>query len=155
MKFIKLFEKFKINEEVPYQLDEPQNLVAWTNEEKDDLTRLGVDEIGRNTATFRNVIEVNSHGITKSGDARFATRLKNYDGETLVVNLKKSKKYGDVSFYEASSNSEAWGIKDDGSESRQGRNSIYAEDWVIFKRHLHKFMNNLGIDTSLEDMPSE
>lgn len=67
-------------------MDNPQNPVSsWTESERRDLELLGADEIGRNTAVFRNVIETNSSGFAKGG-----IKFEGGDGETLIINIKKS-----------------------------------------------------------------
>jgi len=54
LKYVKTFESFKINEEVPYNYSVGQEFSSstWTPEERSDLERLGADEIGKNDALF-------------------------------------------------------------------------------------------------------
>jgi hypothetical protein len=54
LKYVKTFEGFKVNEEVPYDYSAGREFASasWTPEEKSDLERLGADTIGKNDATF-------------------------------------------------------------------------------------------------------
>jgi hypothetical protein len=64
LKFVKTFESFKVNEEVPFNFDEadimnldnskelPLGRSDWSEKERLDLQRLGADSIERGHATF-------------------------------------------------------------------------------------------------------
>jgi hypothetical protein len=54
LKFVKTFESFKVNEEVPYNysVGNEMTTVRWTEQEKSDLESLGADTIGKSDATF-------------------------------------------------------------------------------------------------------
>jgi len=52
MKFVKTFENFRVNEEVPYNFDAASDMlkVRWTEKEIDDLEKIGATNIKDNTA---------------------------------------------------------------------------------------------------------
>ena len=151
MKYVKTFEA--------YNLDTPQTPVSsWSDNERKDLEQLGADEIGRNTAVFKNPIEVNKHGFAKGG-----LSFEGEDGETLVVTLRKyseNEKMTAVSkpantdrrmselvqapYYTATSNTYSSAPTDSGIQRRPGSTSVNSKDWSDFKSKLHVFINNLG-----------
>jgi hypothetical protein len=157
MKYVKTFEA--------YNLDTPQTPVSsWSDNERKDLEQLGADEIGRNTAVFKNPIEVNKHGFAKGGIS-----FEGEDGETLVVTLRKYSENAKMTvaaypgtpmntdrrmseivqapYYKATSNASSNAPTDRGDvQKRPVWTTISSKDWSDFKEKLHVFINNLGIE---------
>ena len=161
LKYVKTFES--------YNMDQTQKPVSsWTESERGDLENLGADEIGRNTAVFRNNIEVNKQGFAKGG-----IKFEGGDGETLIINVRKysqnetmsrkgaginvpsisSKMSGRIDgamvqapVYTASSNAYKVAPSDDGSlVSMKTPMEIVSNNWIDFKQKLDEFINNYGI----------
>ena len=174
LKYVKTFEAYNMSQqEMPVS--------SWTEAEKSDLENLGADEISRNTAVFKNVIEVNKQGFAKGG-----VKFEGGDGETLIVNVRKysentemlrrgagidapsvSSKIGNrmnrsmvqAPVYTASSNAYKVAPGDDGSlVSMKTPMEIVSNNWIDFKQKLDEFINNYGIykrDPRLDAAPSD
>ena len=83
MKFVKTFENFKVNEEVPYDYSVGQEFTSasWTPEERSDLERLGADTIGKNDATF----------VENSGDLNVKVTKSMPNPQSHVYKVKSDK----------------------------------------------------------------
>jgi hypothetical protein len=98
MKYIKTYENYKINEEVPFNYDANFNNIIddageeWTEKEKETLEKLGADEISKSTAVFLETSyknEIQTIDLYKKGKS-------SYKIETDFILTYKGKEYKDI-----------------------------------------------------------
>lgn len=98
MKYIKTYENYKINEEVPFNYDANFNNIIddageeWTEKEKEALEKLGADEISKSTAVFLETSyknEIQTIDLYKKGKS-------SYKIKTDFIITYKGKEYKDI-----------------------------------------------------------
>jgi hypothetical protein len=111
LKFVKTFESFKINEEVPFNHDVFSSGIGdirWTEKEKSDLERLGADEITKDDAVFKQ---------------------RGFD-----VTIYKKISDGVVYYYATSNLSGSFGHYENDWDNQYTEHS-----WIVFLRRLAEF----------------
>jgi hypothetical protein len=145
LKFVKTFESFKINEEVPYNYDSGSTLnktSKWSTDERRTLEELGSDEIGIDYAEF---IEKNGLKIT----------VRKVDVDSSVISspsyqLKSSISELDLNF------SEYYNRNDEEYDFMSSSTGYWIykmdADWKSFLNILDEFMKYIkDIDTNKID----
>ena len=116
LKFVKTFESFKVNEEVPYNFDISSELVSvkWNEEEISDLNKLGADKVGTDSATFYLP-------ETRRGD-KVSIRKALDDNGQIVFRASSSGATGDNTYRKT--------------------NYLSESNWKMFIKKLDEFMKN-------------